>query len=52
MRMESSALLIAQTIFERVGPGFDNGEFLRSILNGVFHSLHFYRNNTKSKVIP
>jgi len=52
MRMESSALLIAQTIYERVGPGFDNGEFLRSILTGVFTSLHFYRNNTKSKVIP
>lgn len=52
MRMESSALLIAQTIFERVGQGFDNGEFLSSILKAAFTSLHWYRNNTNKHVIP
>ncbi len=52
MRSEQNALQIAQAVFERIGFGFDNGEFLNSILLGIFQSLHYYRNNTKSKVIP
>lgn len=50
--MEQSALTISQAVFERIGLGNDNGAFLVSILKGIFTSLHFYRNNTKSKVIP
>lgn len=30
----------------------DNGTFANQVLVAVFTSLHFYRNNTKSKVIP
>jgi len=52
MRLEQASLQIASTVFERVEKGFDNGEFLLNILKGIFTSLHFYRNNTKSKVIP
>ncbi len=48
--MESSALQIAQAVFERIN--VDNSTFLKEILVGIFTSLHFYRNNTKSKVIP
>ena len=52
MRMEQSALTISQAVFEKIGLGDDNGAFLVQILRGIFTSLHFYRNNTKSKVIP
>jgi hypothetical protein len=51
MRLEANALQIASTVFERMGQ-VDNGEFLQQILRGIFTALHFYRNNTKSKVIP
>ena len=50
--MEKSALQIAQSVFEKIGLGFDNGQLLHSVLMGIFTALHFYRNNTKSKVIP
>ncbi len=50
MRMESSALQIAQAVFEKIS--VDNSALLREVLVGVFTALHFYRNNTKSKVIP
>ena len=50
--MENEALKISAAIFEKIGNSFDNGSFLHSILLGIFTSLHFYRNNTKSKVIP
>ena len=52
MRMEKSALQIAQSVFEKIGLGFDSGELLHTVLMGIFTALHFYRNNTKSKVIP
>ena len=52
VRQETEALKIAATIFEKIGNNFDNGSFLHSVLMGIFTSLHFYRNNTKSKVIP
>ncbi len=52
MRMESCALQIASCVFERIGNYFDQGEFLNKTLFGIFRCLHFYRNNTKSKVIP
>jgi len=52
MRMEKSALQIAQVVFEKIGVNFDSGELLHSVLVGIFTALHFYRNNTKSKVIP
>jgi hypothetical protein len=50
--MESEALKISSAVFEKIGTGFDNGSFLQAVLYGIFTSLHFYRNNTKSKVIP
>jgi hypothetical protein len=52
LRMENEALKVSSAIFEKIGLGFDNGEFLHTVLLGIFKSLHFYRNNTKSKVIP
>lgn len=52
MREEKSALQIAQSIFEKIGLGFDQGDLLHQVLYGIFSALHFYRNNTKSKVIP
>mmetsp|Transcript_20571 Transcript_20571/g.27788 ORF Transcript_20571/g.27788 Transcript_20571/m.27788 type:complete len:81 (+) Transcript_20571:88-330(+) len=52
--MEQVALKLCSTVFERLGqtPLQDNGVFLNSVLIAVFTSLHFYRNNTRSKVIP
>lgn len=52
IRMEQDALKISSALFEKIGASFDNGSFLNSILFSIFQSLHFYRNNTKSKVIP
>ena len=51
--MEQIALKICAAFFEKVGiPGAQQAEFLKQVLLGIFQSLHFYRNNTKSKVIP
>ncbi len=51
VRMEPTALTIAGAIFERIG-GSLSGEFVKGFLMSVFQCLHFYRNNTKSKMIP
>lgn len=51
VRMEQVALKICSTVFERLGQA-DEGQFLNAVLVSVFTSLHFYRNNTRSKVIP
>ena len=50
VRMETVALNIASTLFERIEE-VDTG-FIKEIVHGIFTSLHFYRNNTKSKTIP
>lgn len=52
IRQEHEALKISSAIFEKIGANFDNGSFLHTVLHGIFTCLHFYRNNTKSKVIP
>jgi hypothetical protein len=50
VRMETVALSIASTLFERVEEC--DLDFLKDILLTICQSLHFYRNNTKSKTIP
>ena len=52
--MEQVALKICSCVFERLGqvPLQDNGAFLNKVLVSIFTSLHFYRNNTRAKVIP
>jgi len=50
IRMEINAMQIASAIFERVGIFSD--EFLHQLLFQIFTTMHFYRNNTKNKVIP
>jgi hypothetical protein len=50
VRMETVALNMASTLFEKIEE-CDLG-FLKDILFAIFSSLHFYRNNTKSKTIP
>ena len=52
--MEKEALKICSCVFERLGQATlqDNGAFFNAILMGIFTSLHFYRNNTRAKVIP
>lgn len=54
VRMEQVALKLCSTVFERLGPAplQDNGQFLHQVLIAIFTCLHFYRNNTRSKVIP
>jgi hypothetical protein len=53
IRQEQEALKISSAVYEKIGASFDtNGSFLQSVLMGIFTCLHFYRNNTKSKVIP
>ena len=54
IRCETVALKICSAVFERLGeaPLSDNGSFLNAVLIGIFTSLHFYRNNTKAKIIP
>lgn len=44
---------IASGIFEKLAAGAPlNDQFVHGFLLSVFSSLHFYRNNTKAKVIP
>ena len=52
--MEQVALKICSCVFERLGnaPIQDNGTFLNQVLIAILTSMHFYRNNTKAKVIP
>jgi len=52
IRMENEALKISSAVFEKIPVGYDKASFLNAVLLGIFQSLHFYRNNTKSKVIP
>ena len=52
--MEKVGLDIASAIFERIGQVQEVSQsgFLNAILLAIFTSLSFYRNSTKSKVIP
>ena len=50
MRQEILGLQITSAIFERIGI-FDD-TFLKEIFTQIFTVMHFYRNNTKNKVIP
>ena len=54
IRMESQAMQIASAIFEKLGTasGGLNEQFIQNFLYAVFQCMHFYRNNTKSKIIP
>lgn len=48
--MEPVALQISSALFERIGMVSD--EVLNKILFSIFTCMHYYRNNTKNKVIP
>ncbi len=48
--MEETSLLIASAVFEKLGVPDSN--FLADYLRNIFTTLHFYRNNTKTKTIP
>jgi len=50
IRMEETSLAIGSAIFEKLG--IPNEKFLHDYLFSIFSTLHFYRNNTKSKTIP
>lgn len=50
IRMETVALQMSSALFERVG--IFSEEVLNKILFGIFTCMHYYRNNTKNKVIP
>jgi len=51
--MEPTAMSIASAIFEKLSMGGGlSDEFINGFLFSVFSCLHFYRNNTKTKVIP
>lgn len=50
IRMEQTAMQIGSAIFEKIGAVSE--EFQHAFLYSIINSLHFYRNNTKSKVIP
>lgn len=50
IRMEQTAMQIGSAVFEKLGA--TNEGFLNSFLYSVFSCLHFYRNNTKTKIIP
>ena len=54
IRCEAVALKLCSCVFERLGsvPLQDNGAFLNEVLVSIFKSLHFYRNNTRAKIIP
>lgn len=50
IRMEQTSLQTASAIFEKMGIPSD--QFLHDYLMAIFTTLHFYRNNTKTKTIP
>ena len=53
IRMETTAMSIAGAIFEKLALlGGMTEEFLNAFLFSLFSCLHFYRNNTKTKLIP
>lgn len=48
--MEQTGLQITSAVFERMGIFSD--ELLGKVLHSIFTSMHFYRNATRTKVIP
>lgn len=50
--METIGMNIASALFEKLGQGGLADQFIHSFLFSVFSCLHFYRNNTKTKLIP
>jgi len=50
IRMEPTALSIGSAIFEKL-PNV-TGDFIKSFLVSMLTCMHFYRNNTKTAVIP
>lgn len=50
VRMESTAMQIGSTLFERLGV-FDQN-LLKEFLYQIFTTMHYYRNNTNTKTIP
>ena len=50
VRMESTALQIGSTLFERLGIFDEN--LLKDFLFQIFTTMHYYRNNTNTKTIP
>ena len=50
VRVETVALQVISATFERLG--LENDQYLHNSLFSIFSSMHFYRNNTKNKVIP
>lgn len=50
IRMETVALQMSSALLERIG--IFSEEVLNKILFAVFTCMHYYRNNTKNKVIP
>ncbi len=53
VRMESTAMSIAGAIFEKLAQGGGaTDQFVQGFLYSVFTCLHFYRNNTKTQMIP
>lgn len=53
VRMETTGMQMVSAIFEKLAAGAPlNDSFMNAFLLSVFQSLHFYRNNTKAKIIP
>ena len=50
IRMESVGLQIGNALFEKFGVYDEN--FLNQFLFSTISTMHFYRNNTKQKIIP
>lgn len=50
IRMEQTAMSIASAIFEKLQGGIES--FANGFLYSVFSCMHYYRNNTKSKIVP
>ena len=50
VRMETVGLQIGSALFERIG--ILDANLLKDFLFQIFTTMHFYRNNTKNKVIP
>ena len=50
IRMEQISLQIGSAVFEKIG--VPSPDFFKNYVLSIFQCMHFYRNNTKSKVIP
>ena len=48
--MELESLKIGSAVFEKLG--VPSPDFLKAYLFSIFSTLHFYKNNTKNKIIP